>query len=75
MERMSPNQDQSTDTSQLILSSMVIYHMSVFQLSKWAIRRIKRFVVTSSGKDQKRLAEDTVWLVGRGYSDGRHWAD
>jgi hypothetical protein len=54
---------------------MVIYHMSVFQLSKWAIRRIKRFVVTSSGKDQKRLAEDTVWLVGRGYSDGRHWAD
>jgi hypothetical protein len=51
----------------LVLSSIVIHHMTVFQLNKWAYERSTKSATPSCGEVPRQLLVAIAWLIGKGY--------
>jgi hypothetical protein len=56
-----------------VLTSIPVYYMTSFPLSKWAIKRIDAFAVTSYGKDMTTRGGDTVQSIGARFAELSDW--
>jgi fumarate reductase subunit D len=57
-----------------VLSSVVIYYMSVFPMFKWAIKRIDKTCRNFLWKGSEDAVAATVLLTGREFKDQSRWA-